>query len=169
MQKLMENYNLPVGTTIMSRSRARNCCGWSAYSVPHSSDIRINQAPKALTLPETVSATAQGFSMKWPKGAVRTILYCDNGVGTKFVPRYTTSADLTVTVPAVAGVLSHRCYLEARNECGTMRSETKTIVMPKVPSKVNAQQVSESSCSLEIRWDAPASNGEPIKNYIVEV
>lgn len=96
MAQLMETYSLPVGTTVVTQARARNCCGWSPFSVPHSSDIRINQAPKAIEKPVCISVAAVGFTMKWPEAANRSILYCDNGVGTKPVPRYTTSADLSV-------------------------------------------------------------------------
>jgi len=148
MDTLMASYNLPVGTTVVTQARARNCCGWSKFSVPHSSDIRINQAPKEITKPECISVTAKGFTMKWPEASNRSILYCDNGDGTSFVPRYTTSADSSVNVPAVAGVENHRCYLEARNECGVVRSETKLVVMPKVPDAVVSTQQKVSDCTL---------------------
>lgn len=45
MGKLMKDYELTVGTAVVTRARASNCCGWSGFSVPHSSDIRINQEP----------------------------------------------------------------------------------------------------------------------------
>jgi hypothetical protein len=72
-------------------------------------------------------------------------------------------------VPAVAGVESHRCYLEARNECGVVRSSTKLVVMPKVPSPVSSMHKKVSDCTLQISWPSPAANGEPITNFIVEV
>jgi len=169
MDKLMETYSLSVGTTVVTKARARNCCGWSNFSVPHSSDIRINQAPKIIDQPDCISVTAKGFTMKWPEASNRSILYCDNGEGTKFVPRYTTSADSSVNVPAVAGVESHRCYLEARNECGVVRSDTKLVVMPKIPSPVTSTHQKVSDCALEITWPSPEANGEPVTNFIVEV
>lgn len=107
--------------------------------------------------------------MKWPEAANRSILYCDNGEGTANIPRYMTSADLSVTVPAVAGVDSHRCYLEASNECGLVRSETKLIIMPKVPSVVVSTQSKSEPCTLNVTWETPEANGEEVTHFVVDV
>lgn len=136
MKMLIDTYKLKVGQAVMTRARARNCCSWSHYSQPHSSDIIINQAPQVLKEPRVIKVTADGFTMKWPQTHVRSILYCNNGEGTSYVPRYTTSADYAVNVPAVAGVLSHRCYLRAQNECGFVESAKKAVKMPLAPSAV---------------------------------
>jgi len=41
--------------------------------------------------------------------------------------------------------------------------------MPKIPDPLVSSQVQVSDCQLEITWNDPNDNGEPVTHFIVEV
>jgi hypothetical protein len=169
---------------VVTKIRAHNARGWSAYSVVSTDDIKIQTEPSQMgTISRGSNTNADQIEVSWsalssPNNGDSTItsyhLQWDQGTATwaDLVGASPESTAISYTHTAVTTGASYKYRVRAKNTWGYgAYSNEATLKASGAPDTMATATTSIDSATggVRIAWTEPASNGETISAYIIKI